>query len=1565
MATKHLSQEEQAQYDKMMGGSVTDRTQFLGKESNAYRKATGMAPVTRDQMESHNKFIHQLGADVLKSRYDEEKSRQLDLEALARKRIKVVKILRRKIRVADMEDGGVSITMDQEWDTSTWNEELIHAGCDALMMIFYGQGAAEDTLRKDRALQMLGKLIYRHKEAEDHLRKNIEAMLSRATMRLIKGGRATAMLDVHYVFSSLKENFTFELSHCNYNGRAFEMLMQEARLAAMLIQDAFRASRQRLRIKAAVMLPIHAGFGSHEEVHAEQLRLVARRSMDLRAQWLSLHMFHKKSIIQQHGGMRGPIQIGVNYTQEIICIMAHLISPTAGKFAHGNREDIVRAHGCVMLTTFLANAQGPFCRETAYLLSYLAKVWEGFLPVVSTGCIDSAVRAMRFLRTAHSIGDKGYKPKKADRVSAQEAYLACLGMITYTAVHAAGIYRACVGYRCVVPAHEEVERVDYAVVVGYLLQTPGYTQLRLMDEVKAYLGYDVLLRELSAILCGTETAVVLVAALRCLFTILCTEAHQKTVHEVCVLQGMLTSRLVTLLHMQDAGVGNLALCVLLQMCTEHKSRQDMVRVRIDQMLLCRDQHLRAKKKGGELLQYADPILQRNMAVTAALCRQSNWRYYDPQVLPAVLQGIVPLTNNNVMLRPKDTAMAEAVSAGVSTTSTIGSAFDEKAVRHTLYLDLLRTMRISADISDDQAESMSIADWVVVPNNDPCCMGMSKAAAKFGAKALVDFICHPDDANYYETLPLEESSASCNLLEGLSADPAAARAAFSPGVVNFMSKYVYLLKYLFLGKTMQNAQIMVLLNGVSSAALALGRFADACKGEPALVGEYVRVARHTELLTTVLFFVNTLSVQHPKLGPETHELQKAVGVGCLDFLNMYAGMVLTATAARQAPSVTSVSAYSRSAPVQAVAVADLYPAGLAVVNLIEYLKVVHRRSAIVVDIFDRACTFLCLLTGTKEGGMVSIEEWKVFDKLRVYLPSPLSGILPLEESKVVAHDASIASMDSLMQQAAEARRLRLDEYRVGLMALPRSFFTLCAHLSLVDEGKAQCLKDGFLRRCMDRLSLLNRQFIRNAAKYSRSSGSQEFQTLAADLCACLHLVANCANFHHPKHGSCNDVILHELYEFVPLLKNVLCWQQVTQAPRTMEMVMWAYAALEAIAKDAYRVHKIFTAHDVFEIIRTELSLLETLPLAGARSAVNVLTFSCRGLTSKYVIDCTPRLREPLSKAARIHPQLGPLVDDANWTLTKSAKMYRETVDPRFQPDVHEDAALDAALEEFVRTGSKSAHTNASFLVMSPPRSFQAPSDSGDTGLAAALADITRRNDDSQFSPHQSPAGSSKFLPTQYPPGEEQRAGTYLHCGVSSCGSLLLPHAPHSHGLTAQLTEAQREHQLQHVATHDAEDSGKTLLGKLSARGSELQGRMEDGKTKGGLRDLRRHSQHPSPYPDSPDRTAPGYVSDPDVLDVMLAGVMQGTQGTQGTGPASLPARVRSAAFSPSKGSAKRSTVSAVGTGGMGGMGGMGLKSASPTGSLSSGSLLVPRADRMRSISVQEMPQLKFTRPPPAK
>jgi hypothetical protein len=856
---------------------VTSRTQILGHGSHEYRKSVNLPSVNRDIQNKHNIFIHELGADVLKARLDEAKQVEMEKAALEKKRTKVAKLLRRKIRVTDLEDGGVSITMDQEWDTSTWSEELIQAGCEALILIFYDSSGTSSDERKERAVQMLQKLLYRHPSAELYVRNNIEMMIGKAANKLIRGGRCAGLLDLLYILHSCKESFVLEMSQANFNGRAIDMLMQEARLAAIVIQHAFRAARNAKQLyKTEVTLVKHVGFGTERDIRRSRLGVVSSRTNELRAKWRAMHCFHPATLVAQIGGLRGPIHVGSTYTRLALEIILHLVSDAAGNKAQGNREDVVRANGCILLSTFLASPSGTFSRLAAAILANLAHVWESFLPMLSSGCIGAAVKCMHYHRTVLGVGEAGLRPNKHEKVSAQEAYEHCLDLLNRTAQHAAGMYRACMGYRYFVPPHNAVEKVDYRIVLSALENTAGYSRSRLMDEVKSYLGHHKLLRELSAMLRCTEVPELLTRALRCEFTLLSSEAHDAVVTEITALQGVLMTRIVQLVHHNSVEVGTLALCVCQALCAEERSRKQLKRVQVEKHLPVRDAYRTAE---GPM--YLHPALQRNLAFTAALCRQFNWRYYDPAVQHNVVLGFVPHHEN---------ASSSTVIEGHTTSKVTVNA---DAVRLLTYLDLLRTMRTTDLVTDERAEQQSLADWVILPNDERLCSGLSTAAGLYGARALVDFVCHPEDANYYESLPLDQSAASCVVLEGLSADTDTALQSFSSGTINFMSKYIYLCKYLFLGKRMLNSQILVILNGVKSAVVALGRYALAVKSDLGCVDAYISVVKSTELVASVLFFMNTLSISHPKLEKTARDMQKVVGIGCLKFLGMYTELLVSA------------------------------------------------------------------------------------------------------------------------------------------------------------------------------------------------------------------------------------------------------------------------------------------------------------------------------------------------------------------------------------------------------------------------------------------------------------------------------------------------------------------------------------------------------------------------------------------------------------------------------------------------------------------------------------------------
>lgn len=643
----------------------------------------------------------------------------------------------------------------------------------------------------------------------------------------------------------------------------------------------------------------------------------------------------------------------------------------------------------------------------------------------------------------------------------------------------------------------------------------------------------------------------------------------------------------------------------------------------------------------------------------------------------------------------------------------------------------------------------------------------------------------------------------------------------------------------------------------------------------------------------------------------------------------------------------------------------------------------------VEIFALACDFLCQVTLTLEATSIAILEWKVFDSLRIYLPSPLSGLLPLEEAEIssLLHNPSLESAESAAALEYARRKAQIAEYKVGLMDLPVSFFTLLANLCKIEEGKALTFSEGYVRRTLDRLSILNSKFIKHSAKYARHKQGEEWQQMSAQLSSCLVVVTNAANYHTAKHGSSNDVILHELYEFVALCKNIICWQLHTKHPRSDEILQCCYEALAAVAKDTYRINRIFEKFDIYGVIRHELALLETLPERGARAAVATIDRSCHGLTSKYLVDIIPLLREPLARVSRVYPQLSGNVRDCNWTLTRSAKLYKETVDPNYTPDQH----IDAAMEEFIRSGNRYAHARASFLIRastatsSDQGSPAGKSKHGAAGqsLLSALEKVRAMDEAHMFTPLGgslagaaspqavmgtltstvpfSPAATARSRHSEASAAardvEIMRPGTYLHCGVSSCGSLLLPDQPHMHGTASSLTLEERENQLLNLTIHDPHNPDRCMVSKLSARGTELQARMTEAKIKAGLRDIKLYAS--SAASDSPLRQSQAQsplLSSPMASHDKLSEL--GKDGMQSfTSGLSSPARSLSSG-TPVKGK-HHNHGSGVGSPARG------LSRAASQKSLRSASssvAAVEKPTKIREILLTDLPELILTKPP---
>ncbi len=82
--------------------------------------------------------------------------------------------------------------------------------------------------------------------------------------------------------------------------------------------------------------------------------------------------------------------------------------------------------------------------------------------------------------------------------------------------------------------------------------------------------------------------------------------------------------------------------------------------------------------------------------------------------------------------------------------------------------------------------------------------------------------------------------------------------------------------------MLNRQVLIVLNGVKAAQLALARIAQGIIGHIDMAERFFEVAKETELLNTVFYFFNTLNDFNHNLEASTLLIQKKVGLSSLEF-----------------------------------------------------------------------------------------------------------------------------------------------------------------------------------------------------------------------------------------------------------------------------------------------------------------------------------------------------------------------------------------------------------------------------------------------------------------------------------------------------------------------------------------------------------------------------------------------------------------------------------------------------------------------------------------------------------
>lgn len=323
--------------------------------------------------------------------------------------------------------------------------------------------------------------------------------------------------------------------------------------------------------------------------------------------------------------------------------------------------------------------------------------------------------------------------------------------------------------------------------------------------------------------------------------------------------------------------------------------------------------------------------------------------------------------------------------------------------------------------------------------------------------------------------------------------------------------------------------------------------------------------------------------------------------------------------------------------------------------------------------------MCCATSPKSGAYIAIHEWNILNAICIYLPTPLSGLII---------DNSNSSINSSGSN---------EEYKMSLEDLPASFFELCANLCQIEEGKAHCFADGYLRRALDKLSIIHVHFmdwwrkvsvVRKLSSINIKAINRQLNStptpvfsddIRAKVLACLHLIAKVSGYNDPRKGSANDVILNSFYSIVEVCRDLIDCQLIE---RNNPLIEAAFDVVAQLAVDTYRISVMMEKTNFFATIREQLQDCELLTSRSAELALSILRDSTLHLTSDYIFRMVPSIRMPVSKVMRVYPNLSDVVRDASWTLTKSVVIYRANV-PEDSDIFHDPEAV--AFDEFVRTG----------------------------------------------------------------------------------------------------------------------------------------------------------------------------------------------------------------------------------------------------------------------------------------
>jgi hypothetical protein len=1184
-----------------VGATIVDRTSNIAVDVQQYRDLIHLKPNQHSQL-IHNEYIHQIGSEMLHLQPSQIILTKEEL-LLQKKLQKKTKLSRRQIKVHEMDDGGgQSIMIDLEWDTSTWGDTELQGGVEALIEIFQMNCNYD---KKQQAVRMMTKLLQRHEIALTHMRTNIQSIMNRTlTKRLSHGRTVAAALDLLSLLHCSKQYFFQELSQNNFIILFFEMIFLEMKLSVTLIQHAYRSYQEKKIIRQYhhshhSISDLSQGWGTSREIYLARVQSIQLRTNDLKRKWKLMHFKnHQTKNKKKRGGgdervlygVKGPVHMDLTYDQLGLEIVEHLCSPHSRETTSRNREDGILCHAPILLSLFMSATRGSLSFISLRILRHMALSPYSLLSYLPVGVIDSCLRYLHF----HT---------KVQKSSNSTHIIEVFELITRLAHHAAGVERAVADHSYLVNQGTYCDDT-HPITVNYkdlLLEYHGK-----IPDFRRTIGSQEVCHYLSQLILTSTDIAILRSALMAVYVLSCSSCFTNILEIMTQSAGLLLTRIIDFFEYThttphdgtgcrdgESVLGDLALCILLQHCTHDSSREGLLSSDLPSLL----RHLYSENIYFHRLSY-----KRALAVMIALCRVGEWRSYEPLSLLLEIQ------------RPK-------------------------RLIYLTYMDMMKTIKQPPPDSHSLGYSMNFNELMLLPSDSWMISELSEIAYRVGVKELIDYFTCPLDDKHFSILSWEMASSGCAIISALVSKTKCALTVLSSSVIKYLGNCFYFGFTEIANKELSESESQLYLSGCYAAVESLATLCQSGKSHPDKARAVVNGVLDSNAASAANYFLNTFSNSLNSFLPvKVKELQELVALTSIKFLEKYTSCLLTIRSQETEELMTSVA--------QTI--------GLATCRVMKQLHEAFGRTPKALRILDDLCQLLARVTEPSGGTSLALRNWNLIDSLVVHLPLPLTPV------------GEIYSEEQL--------------YRNGILQLPRSVFDLMASLCKVEQGKALCFSEGFLRRALDKIALTVHHLegdeelafrVKQIEKLKESGQSHQLQQVTGsggesgrqgrgqgederdenrlDIASCLRLVALTANFNNPKYGSANEMILHPTFRLIEICARLL---NSFTCPRDDSAFLGALKVLRYLARDASRVYDLYKAYHIVTILAREIQNVDTIPADGIIDLVDFSYHIAMGMKGKHIRKELPKMRDPLTKIARIYFRLGEGVSDVLWAISQN-------------------------------------------------------------------------------------------------------------------------------------------------------------------------------------------------------------------------------------------------------------------------------------------------------------------------